>query len=134
MTASVLSDVQLVVEALKCVLGAPTSTPDTPRGCCADLLTIVTSRSPVDRSIYPGAHNLRKDKSVSSQSSMPRDRLLTVAEVADHMRVSSMTVYRLIKAGSLKAVRVGKNYRIRTGDLDAYLQSSSISGNGAERA
>ena len=57
---------------------------------------------------------------------MPRERLLTVAEVADHMRVSSMTVYRLIKAGALKAVRVGKNYRIRTRDLDAYLQSSSV--------
>lgn len=51
---------------------------------------------------------------------------MTVAEVADHMRVSSMTVYRLIKAGSLKAVRVGKNYRIRTSDLDEYLSSSSV--------
>lgn len=57
---------------------------------------------------------------------MPRDRLLTVAEVADHMRVSSMTVYRLIKAGSLQAVRVGKNYRIRTSDLERYLESSSV--------
>jgi excisionase family DNA binding protein len=64
---------------------------------------------------------------------MPRERLLTVAEVADHMRVSSMTVYRLIKSGSLKAVRVGKNYRIRANDLDSYLQSSSVTGNGAER-
>ncbi len=65
---------------------------------------------------------------------MPRERLLTVAEVADHMRVSSMTVYRLIKAGSLKAVRVGKNYRIRTSDLDAYLRSSSVDSHDAERA
>ena len=65
---------------------------------------------------------------------MPRERLLTVSEVADHMRVSSMTVYRLIKAGSLKAVRVGKNYRIRANDLDSYLQSSSVTRNGAERA
>jgi excisionase family DNA binding protein len=65
---------------------------------------------------------------------MSRERLLTVAEVADHMRVSSMTVYRLIKSGSLKAVRVGKNYRIRTNDLDTYLQSSSVVHNGAERA
>jgi excisionase family DNA binding protein len=64
---------------------------------------------------------------------MQRERLLTVAEVADHMRVSSMTVYRLIKSGSLKAVRVGKNYRIRANDLDSYLQSSSVTGNGAER-
>jgi excisionase family DNA binding protein len=70
---------------------------------------------------------------VSTHSSMPRERLLTVAEVADHMRVSSMTVYRLIKSGSLKAVRVGKNYRIRTNDLDNYLQSSSVVRNGAER-
>lgn len=52
------------------------------------------------------------------------DRLLTVAEVADHMRVSNMTVYRLIKAGTLPAIRVGKNYRIRSSDLAAYLDSS----------
>ena len=37
-----------------------------------------------------------------------RARFLTVAEVADIMRVSTMTVYRLIKAGDLRAVRVGK--------------------------
>ena len=40
-------------------------------------------------------------------------QLLTVAEVADLLRVSNMTVYRLIKAGDLAALRVGKNYRIR---------------------
>lgn len=53
------------------------------------------------------------------------DRLWTVAEVASHMRVSNMTVYRLIKAGDLPAIRVGKNYRIRGGDLAAYLDASS---------
>jgi excisionase family DNA binding protein len=53
------------------------------------------------------------------------DRLWTVAEVADHMRVSNMTVYRLIKAGELPAIRVGKNYRIRGRDLVAYLDASS---------
>ncbi len=52
------------------------------------------------------------------------DRLLTVAEVADHMRVSNMTVYRLIKAGTLPALRVGKNYRIRARDLSSYLDGS----------
>lgn len=53
------------------------------------------------------------------------ERLWTVAEVANHMRVSNMTVYRLIKAGDLPALRVGKNYRIRGGDLAAYLDASS---------
>jgi excisionase family DNA binding protein len=55
---------------------------------------------------------------------MAGDRLWTVAEVADHMRVSNMTVYRLIKAEQLPAIRVGKNYRIRAKDLQAYLDSS----------
>ncbi|MEY2435962.1 MAG: hypothetical protein QOH64_1313 [Acidimicrobiaceae bacterium] len=50
-----------------------------------------------------------------------RARFLTVAEVAEHLRVSSMTVYRLVKAGDLPAVRVGKSYRVREDDLDAYL-------------
>ncbi|MPZ74706.1 MAG: helix-turn-helix domain-containing protein [Nitriliruptorales bacterium] len=52
------------------------------------------------------------------------DRLWTVAEVANHMRVSNMTVYRLIKSGQLPALRVGKNYRIRGKDLAAYLEAS----------
>ena len=52
--------------------------------------------------------------------------LLTVAEVAQVLRVSNMTVYRLIKAGELPALRVGKNYRIREGDLEAYLATGSV--------
>jgi excisionase family DNA binding protein len=50
-----------------------------------------------------------------------RARFLTVAEVADLMRVSSMTVYRLIKAGDLRALRVGKSFRINEDDLDQFL-------------
>ena len=49
------------------------------------------------------------------------DRLLTVAEVANGMRVSKMTVYRLIKGGQLPATRAGKNYRIRESDVNRYL-------------
>lgn len=50
-----------------------------------------------------------------------RARFLTVAEVAGLLRVSTMTVYRLIKAGEMPAVRVGKSYRVRDDDVDAYL-------------
>jgi excisionase family DNA binding protein len=52
--------------------------------------------------------------------------LLTVGEVAAAMRVSNMTVYRLIKSGELAAVRVGHNYRIREGDVERYLSSRSV--------
>lgn len=59
-----------------------------------------------------------------------RPSYLTVAEVATEMRVSTMTVYRLIKSGELSAVRVGKSYRIRTADLDTFLDSRYVE-NGA---
>lgn len=52
--------------------------------------------------------------------------LLTVGEVAQVMRVSNMTVYRLIKSGQLGAIRVGKNYRIRSSDVDRYLTDRSV--------
>ena len=52
--------------------------------------------------------------------------LLTVGEVASLMRVSNMTVYRLIKAGQMAAIRVGKNYRIRRSDVDRYLDERAV--------
>ena len=56
-----------------------------------------------------------------SQSQPAKGRFLTVAEVASMLRVSNMTVYRLIQAGDIPAVRVGKSYRLREDDLDKYL-------------
>ncbi|MDQ3680858.1 MAG: helix-turn-helix domain-containing protein [Actinomycetota bacterium] len=50
-----------------------------------------------------------------------RASFLTVAEVAAQLRVSNMTVYRLITAGELAAVRVGKSYRLREDDVNKYL-------------
>jgi excisionase family DNA binding protein len=51
-------------------------------------------------------------------------RFLTVAEVANVMRVSKMTVYRLVHAGELPAVRVGRSFRVPEQAVDAYLRSS----------
>ena len=48
---------------------------------------------------------------------------MTVNEVAQLMRVSKMTVYRLIRHGDLPAVRVGRGYRIRQEDVHRYLDS-----------
>ncbi|MHB8781385.1 MAG: helix-turn-helix domain-containing protein [Candidatus Geothermincolia bacterium] len=56
----------------------------------------------------------------------PTHRLLTVSEVADILRVSNMTVYRLIKSGQIPAIRVGKNYRIDETDVNAYLTRGSV--------
>jgi excisionase family DNA binding protein len=56
--------------------------------------------------------------------------LVTVAEVAAAMRVSNMTVYRLIKSGELPALRVGKNYRLRESDVERFLVERSVSAEG----
>ena len=58
-----------------------------------------------------------------AESSFAKARFSTVQEVAELLRVSSMTVYRLIKAGDLPAVRVGRSFRVRDVDVDAYLAS-----------
>lgn len=54
--------------------------------------------------------------------------LLTVREVAETMRVSNMTVYRLIRAGELPAIRVGKHFRIREHELSEYLDAQIVHG------
>ncbi len=52
--------------------------------------------------------------------------LMTVAEVASLMRVSKMTVYRVIHDGELRAVRIGKSFRIWGKDLQSYLEESKV--------
>nr|WP_233495946.1 helix-turn-helix domain-containing protein [Geodermatophilus sp. TF02-6] len=49
---------------------------------------------------------------------------LTVAEVASMMRVSKMTVYRLVHAGELSAVRVGRSFRVPERAVEDYLRDA----------
>lgn len=49
---------------------------------------------------------------------------LTVAEVAALMRVSKMSVYRLIHAGELAAVRFGRSFRVPESAVTAYLRDA----------
>ena len=59
-------------------------------------------------------------------SDQPRVRFLTVAEVAEVMRVSKMTVYRLVHSGEMPAVRVGRSFRVPQDALDHYLATAYI--------
>ncbi|MCG7285822.1 MULTISPECIES: helix-turn-helix domain-containing protein [Micrococcales] len=56
----------------------------------------------------------------------PRVRFLTVAEVAEVMRVSKMTVYRLLHSGEMPAVRVGRSFRVPQDALDHYLATARL--------
>ena len=53
-------------------------------------------------------------------------RFLTVAEVASVMRVSKMTVYRMVHGGDLPAVRVGRSFRVPEKAVHDYLEAAYI--------
>ncbi len=55
---------------------------------------------------------------------MSDENFLTTEEVLDYLQVNLRTVYRLIKAGKIPAVRVGRQWRFRKRDIDAWLESS----------
>jgi excisionase family DNA binding protein len=57
-------------------------------------------------------------------SNLSEIKFLTVAEVAALMRVSRMTVYRLVHAGDLASVRVGRSFRVPEHAVHAYLRGA----------
>ena len=55
---------------------------------------------------------------------------LTTEEVLEYLQINLRTVYRLIKAGKIPAVRVGRQWRFRKGDIDAWLDSQGTAPGG----
>lgn len=63
---------------------------------------------------------------MTSDRELSGNRFLTVAEVATMMRVSKMTVYRLVHSGEMPAVRVGRSFRVPENAVEQYLQHSFV--------
>ncbi|HEU0130614.1 MAG TPA: helix-turn-helix domain-containing protein [Mycobacteriales bacterium] len=59
-------------------------------------------------------------------SSLSEVKFLTVAEVAKLMRVSKMTVYRLVHSGELTAVQIGRSFRVPEQAVHDYLRAAYI--------
>lgn len=70
----------------------------------------------------PGDRTDFNEARVSNANSA--SQFLTVAEVAALMRVSKMTVYRLVHNGELPAVRVGRSFRVHAKAVHDYLETS----------
>lgn len=69
----------------------------------------------------------KRDSGASGATDSPpvtRAQFLTVAEVAALMRVSKMTVYRLVHNGELPAVRVGRSFRVHASAVHKLLETS----------
>src|SRR3989304_5064501 len=61
------------------------------------------------------------------------ETFLTTEEVLEYLQVNLRTVYRLIKAGKIPAVRVGRQWRFRKRDIDNWLNTSRPANESGER-
>ena len=71
-----------------------------------------------------GRDSAKREPGVGDVAPAPRAQFLTVAEVASLMRVSKMTVYRLVHNGELPAVRVGRSFRVHAKAVHDMLEKS----------
>jgi len=74
----------------------------------------------------PGASQSRSSSARQKPTDAAQLKLLTVAEVAELMRVSKMTVYRLVHGGGLPAVRIGRSFRVPEQAVNDYLRDAYI--------
>ncbi len=63
-----------------------------------------------------------------ADSGATRTTFLTVAEVADMLRVSRMTVYRWVHAGELPAVRFGRSFRVPQQAVETFMEQAELAG------
>jgi excisionase family DNA binding protein len=53
---------------------------------------------------------------------MPDFKLYTIDEIAEILKVTQRTIYNYIKSGSLKAIKIGKYWRVKQSDLEQFLE------------
>lgn len=85
-----------------------------------------SGRAPLGKAVTDAqkAWSIMAPPSHERPESLPDPKFLTIAEVASVMRVSKMTVYRLVHNGDLPAVRVGRSFRVTEEDVNDYLRKS----------
>ena len=59
------------------------------------------------------------------EDALAHDQLMTIKEVADFLRISTISAYSWVRDGKLPAIRIGKEWRVRTRDLDEWLEVRS---------
>jgi excisionase family DNA binding protein len=63
----------------------------------------------------------------------PQTEVLTLMQVAEWLQVSPRTVLRLMDAGTIQGLKIGHQWRFRSEDIEAYLNSLAMSGINIDR-
>ncbi len=66
-------------------------------------------------------------RKVHNLPSIPNEEFYSAQELAQQLRLNVMTIYRYIKAGKLKAYKIGKEFRIEKQEFDNFLDKAKIS-------
>ncbi len=56
---------------------------------------------------------------------MPDYTLYTIDEIAEILKVTQRTIYNYIKSGSLRAIKIGKYWRVKRSDLELFLETGT---------
>jgi excisionase family DNA binding protein len=92
--------------------------------CLSDWVAMTSMNGPSARDSASGKSAREAAAGNAGDGQPPRAQFLTVAEVASLMRVSKMTVYRLVHNGELPAVRVGRSFRVHAKAVHDLLETS----------
>ena len=65
------------------------------------------------------------DSFKAKEDPVANDQLMTIKEVADFLRISTISAYSWVRDGKLPAIRIGKEWRVRSRDLDHWLEVRS---------
>lgn len=56
--------------------------------------------------------------------SVNKESILTIDELADYLKISKSTLYKLAQAGKIPGQKVGRNWRFRKEAIDRWLEES----------
>jgi excisionase family DNA binding protein len=87
--------------------------------------SIASATPPHETSNKRSRHKEEAETGVRARP-LPEVRFFTVAETAQAMGVSKMTVYRLVHSGELPAVRIGRTFRVPAVAVDDYLRDAYL--------
>lgn len=65
---------------------------------------------------------------MSEDRDNPNKQFYSLEEVAELLNVNYQLIYKLVRAGRIRSVRVGRVYRIRQGDLDEFIEQQTFGG------
>ena len=67
---------------------------------------------------------MKKPKNIETDAPPIGDRLLTIREAAEVLRLSTRTVREYVQRGEIKGRIIGKRWRFRRADLDAFFENA----------